>query len=239
MKSKVQAMVRKYQAKSTDGTARKAFEQVDESPPIGIVSKREFKQAVKMMYKMVQSRDPFEDWMEEDAFQSLMDALADKKGNIPYDDFLLFALDVEEDDDLADLHGTLKKEVFKKAKLKKKEVEKMFASTKNVSNGYCRSSEFEKIFRKLHPKSSAKDVERIIERWDLANEGVVDFIMFSKWLDIGNNPDEVCCVCHLLALFISAFFLAFFWLFFFGPTDHAQVFPATVVDFSQDFGKCY
>ena len=45
--SSIQSIVRKYQSVSTDGTARKLFESVDDNPLTGFVTKKEFKKVIK------------------------------------------------------------------------------------------------------------------------------------------------------------------------------------------------
>ena len=81
---------------------RQVFEALDESPATGIVSKKEFKSALKTIYQGAGRRGggAFEDWLDEQDWAALTEALARKGGSIPYDDFLSVAVDAKEESDV-------------------------------------------------------------------------------------------------------------------------------------------
>ena len=112
-------------------------------------------------------------------------------GVIPYQDFLTFALDCAENDEIIDVHEKLRKEIFIRSKLKVKDIVKLFCTVKTFSNGYVRSSEFKTIIRKISPKITSSDAEVVICYLDPDKEGTVDFNLFAVWVHTGHFSDEV------------------------------------------------
>lgn len=134
----------------------------------------------------------FEEWISESDLRILLDCLSYRgNGVIAYQDFLTFALDSFESDEIIDVHEKLRKEIFIRSKLKLKDVVKLFKSVKTFPNGYVRSSEFKTIIRKISPKISSSDAETVICHLDPDREGTVDFNLFAVWVHTGHLPDEV------------------------------------------------
>jgi hypothetical protein len=94
----------------------------------------------------------------------------DNKGTINYDNFLLFALDAVESDDIIEIHEKIHKEVFTRLKLRFKDVLKLFSSSKTYENGYVRTSEFEKVLKKMSSRITTKDLEFLVGYWDKEQE---------------------------------------------------------------------
>ena len=121
VRESIQEVVRRYQT-NNDTSCRLLFESMDETPANGHVSKKEFKTAMKTIHQGAgntrNSRHmAFEDWLEDADLQALSDALTYRRGgSIPYDDFLSFGLDLEEPEELQELHAKLHKEIFKRSK---------------------------------------------------------------------------------------------------------------------------
>ena len=121
VRESIQEVIQRYQA-SNDTSCRLLFEAMDETPANGHVSKKEFKTAMKTIHQGAgnarNSRHMvFEDWLDDADLQTLSDALTYRKGgSIPYDDFLSFGLDLEEPEELQELHAKLHKEIFKRSK---------------------------------------------------------------------------------------------------------------------------
>lgn len=146
------------------------------------------------MYQVSRSRNSpsFEDWLDERDFQTLLDSICyNTKGTILYDDFLSFALDSEESEDIVEIHEKLSKEVFQRSKMKLKDLLKLFNSSKTFVKGYVRNSEFKIIMRKVSSKMSSKAIDTLTAYWDQDNEGTVDFYSFSVWAHTGSVKEEV------------------------------------------------
>ena len=205
----IRSMCSAFQAASTDKTCRKIFEEADESPPTGALSKKEFKAALRSLFSATyeqhsrsvrSSRDrdrdipaSFDDWLADNDMQNLLDGLAySKNGTIAYDDFLLFALEPASGDSeqVVEVHSKMSKEVWLRSKLRLKDVIKLFSSSRTVAQGYVRVSEFEKVVRKIYSKATTKDVEVLVARFDPAKDGTVDFNLFAAWLHCGRVPEE-------------------------------------------------
>lgn len=134
----------------------------------------------------------FEEWISESDLLILLNCLSHSgNGVIAYQDFLTFALDTVESDEVIDVHEKLRKEIFIRSKLKFKDVVKLFNTVKTFSNGYVRSSEFKIIIRKISPKISSSDAEVVICYLDPDREGTIDFNLFAVWVHCGHLPDEV------------------------------------------------
>lgn len=134
----------------------------------------------------------FEDWIKDSDLDTLLESLCHgSKGSIAYDDFLSFALDTSESDDMIDLHSKMHKEVFKRSKLRLKDLIKLFSLSKSFAEGYVRNGEFDKIVKKMYTKISSKEIEMLVDYWDRDKEGTVDYYSFCVWLHTGNLPDEV------------------------------------------------
>lgn len=114
-----------------------------------------------------------------------------KKGTIAYDEFLSFALNIDENDEVVEIHLKLQKIIFKRSKMKLKDLLKLFSTSKTFSKGYVRNSEFQNILRKISSKISVKDIEILIAHLDTDKEGTIDFNYFSIWLYTGIVQDEV------------------------------------------------
>jgi hypothetical protein len=150
------------------------------------------------MYLASKTRNapPFEDWLEERNFQTLVDALCyNAKGTILYDDFLSFALDSEESEGIIEIHEKLSKEVFQRSKMKYRDLLKLFSSSKTFVKGYVRNSEFKVVMRKISSKMSTKAIEALTAYWDQDNEGTVDFNSFAVWAHTGSVKEEVRTSC--------------------------------------------
>lgn len=135
----------------------------------------------------------FEEWISESDLSILLNCLSHSgNGVIPYQDFLTFALDCAENDEIIDTHEKLRKEIFIRSKLKYKDIVKLFCTVKTFSNGYVRSSEFKTIIRKISPKITSSDAEIVVCYLDPDKEGTVDFNLFAVWVHTGHSSDEVC-----------------------------------------------
>jgi Ca2+-binding EF-hand superfamily protein len=195
--SSIQETVRMYQRGSTESTARTVFEEFDESPPTGQVTKREFKSGLKSIHTQAQrSRrgsnraEAFEDWLSDADLEVLCNCLSYTKtgtGGIDYDHFLSFALDVDENgqDDLADLHDKLQKTVYTKARMKSKDIVKLFSTSRTFKTGFVRSSEFEKVLQRLYSRIAPAETGLLLRRFDPDKEGTVDYCSFMSWMAAG------------------------------------------------------
>ena len=130
--------------------------------------------------------------MTEQNYKVFIDAIShNKKGTIAYDEFLLFALNTDENDEVVETHLKLQKVIFRRSKMKLKDLLKLFSTSKTFSKGYVRNSEFQTILRKISSKISVKDVEILIAHLDIDKEGTIDFNYFAVWLHTGIVQDEV------------------------------------------------
>ena len=130
--------------------------------------------------------------MTEQNYKFFIDAIShNKKGTIAYDEFLLFALNTDENDEVVETHLKLQKVIFRRSKMKLKDLLKLFSTSKTFSKGYVRNSEFQTILRKISSKISVKDVEILIAHLDIDKEGTIDFNYFAVWLHTGIVQDEV------------------------------------------------
>ena len=66
------------------------------------MSKKEFKSALKSIFQGAGRRGggSFDDWMDDQDWAVLTEALARKGGSIPYDDFIGVAVDTKEESEL-------------------------------------------------------------------------------------------------------------------------------------------
>ena len=181
---------------------------------------------MKDLYHVGKSRNGpnFDDWLDDRSYKILTDALChNNKGTIFYDEFLSYALDSEEQDEIVDIHAKLQKEIFKRSKLRLKDFIKLFSVSKTYSKGYVRNSECQNILRKVSSKISEKDCEVIIAYWDTDKEGTVDYQSLAVWLHTGAEPEEVsktlqlylvlfyCCFIVILLLFIVILLFCYSW----------------------------
>eukprot|EP01032_Pedospumella_encystans_P020445 gene20445-23223_t len=191
---RIKDVCKKYQAVA-DGTCRLAFEEFDESPATGEVTKKEFKSALKTIHKGHGGkvhRGDFDEWIREEDLETLMNSLAyTGVGAVNYDTFLAFALDEPEDEDLGDAHSKLQKNAFTKLNLKAKDILKMFSTSKTFKNGYVRTTEFEKVLLKLNAKITATEIASLQARFDPDKDGTIDFNLFMYWLSAGIPLDEL------------------------------------------------
>ena len=101
-------------------------------------------------------------------------------------------MDIEEDNDLVELHTKLHKEIFVRAKNKLKDVIKAFSSSKTFAKGYVRATEFDKVVRgKLYTKMTVKEMEMLTVYWDRDKEGTIDYHAFALWLNVGNETESI------------------------------------------------
>ena len=191
---------KRYLNKSSDNFSLvKAFEVFDESVATGVLSKREFKTALKSLYDGAygsrgRSDLPFDEWISDETFATLQDSYATKNGGISYVDLILYALDSRESDEVIEVHDKIQKDVSKKLKtMRYKEVSQLlFSSYKGYgTTGHIKSSDFEKALRKWSSKTlSSEEVESIVARFDINKDGEIDYNSFSAWLCIGSTPKE-------------------------------------------------
>jgi hypothetical protein len=201
----IRKLINQFQKKSDDQTAFKVFESLDEANPTGTLSKREFKTGLRTMHSKVStSRDSFDDFLGDGQFDVLMDCLSNSnsKGSINYVDFLLFATDAKESDELTELHAMFQKELLKKERRRLRDLIKQFASCKTFNAGYVGKTEFEKIVRKLLPKAP-RNLDVLLHRWDPTDEGVIDLNVFCSWLFVGFDPNEVSSLYRVIMIGIN------------------------------------
>jgi Ca2+-binding EF-hand superfamily protein len=140
----------------------------------------------------LKSGPAFNEWLCEDDLEILLKALSrNKTGSILYDDFLSFAFDVEESDEVIEIHEKIRKEIFGRSKLNFTDLVKSFSTSKNYSKGFVRNSEFKSVVRKISSRISSKDVDILVSYWDTENEGTIDFQSFAVWAHTGHAPDDV------------------------------------------------
>lgn len=140
----------------------------------------------------LKSGPAFTEWLSESDLEILLKALSrNKTGSIPYDDFLSFAFDLEESDEVIEIHEKFRKEIFGRSKLKFTDFIKLFSTSKNYSKGFVRNSEFKNIVRKISSRISVKDADVLVSYWDHENEGTIDFQSFAVWAHTGHIPDDV------------------------------------------------
>ena len=134
----------------------------------------------------------FTEWLSEDDSEILLKALSrNKTGSIPYDDFLSFAFDLEESDEVIEIHEKIRKEIFGRSKLKFTDLVKSFSTSKNYSKGFVRNSEFKSVVRKISSRIIVKDVDVLVSHWDTESEGTIDFQSFAVWAHTGHVPEDV------------------------------------------------
>lgn len=122
----------------------------------------------------------------------LVDAIChNNKGTLSYDEFLSFALNIAESDEVIETFLKMQKEIFKRSKLRFTDLLKLFSTSKTYAKGFVRNSEFQNILRKISSKISVKDVETLVLYLDVEKEGTVDFNFFAVWLFTGMLSDEV------------------------------------------------
>ena len=100
-------------------------------------------------------------------------------------------MNTDENDEVVETHLKLQKVIFRRSKMKLKDLLKLFSTSKTFSKGYVRNSEFQTILRKISSKISVKDVEILIAHLDIDKEGTIDFNYFAVWLHTGIVQDEV------------------------------------------------
>ena len=196
----------KFQATSTDKTCSKIFEEFDENPPSGYVIRREFKVGLKKIFSAVKVKDStmLEDVIDEADLSLIFDCLStQKEGFVDYDCFIGYALDeLNEEANLDDIHEKILKDI-QKSKLRAKDVLKIFSTSKSFKNGYVRQTEFEKFVFKAFSKLSSDNLKSLSRRFDLTNEGVIDYSLFLRWAfagaDIKDLKNRVCYQLSLLS----------------------------------------
>ena len=164
------------------------------------VNKQELRSSRMSSQSRNQLPSEFEDWLSERDFGILADALAyphkgkGSSGSVAYNEFASFVLGGSktakgaigaESEIVMECHMKLVKEGLERNKLLPRDVLKLFNSSRSFSNGYVKSSEFEKVLKRISSKLSSGDLEELIKRFDTSDEGTVDYYLFITWLYSG------------------------------------------------------
>eukprot|EP00605_Chrysophyceae_sp_TOSAG23-4_P002649 GSChrysophyteH1.ASY1.ANO1.2925.1 assembled CDS len=181
--------------------------------PAGRISKKEFKSCLKTIFNAVAKHemrasrrsarsdlpDSFEEFVRDEELGALADSLAyplagkPGHGTVAYNEFVVWAIgtggrkgDINTESETAmDVHMKLSKEALERSKLRPKDILKYFSSSRSYSNGYVKTSEFEKVLKRLYSKISRTDLDDILKRFDANDEGTVDYNVFISWLYCG------------------------------------------------------
>jgi hypothetical protein len=205
--ARIRKVIRKYHELSVDSTARLVFSSFDQRN-LGVVSKREFKSALRKIYDISGSKSKdFNDWISPEEFLRLVTALtlpdlgsfSSKKGSvdgmnngISYDHFIGFANDSSEDQDLTDLFNLLQENCFKKLKYKINILTGLFERYDKSQKGFLRLTDFMKVIRKIYSSITSREESLLQSKFDLANDSVIDYYQFIWWVSIGQDMDQVC-----------------------------------------------
>ena len=210
-RKKIREMLRKYQEKSLDASARSCFSPLD-AYGSGLISKRDFRSGLREMYGVAHpsGRVPFDEWLEVEDLKELMAALlvpggrrsrsrsGGRTGNdsstssssmlIRYDSFLGYAGDSIEEPAEADLHRSLQEAAFKKSKYTPENLLSLFEKIDVKKKGFLRHGEFVRIVRKVYSALSGREEKLLKGKLDATGEGIADYYGFVWWLGIG-RPD--------------------------------------------------
>jgi Ca2+-binding EF-hand superfamily protein len=147
----------------------------------GWVSGRDFKSAMRALFKKAKLRLEVEDWLSTDDYKLLVESLSVQVGSIPYDDFLGLVFDKDDNEDIQAAEAKIHRNFFYKKK--KADLRKAFAALDKRSSergaGFLPARDFESVLKK-QAKLDDQELSWLARRFQDA-DGEVDYHLFSHW----------------------------------------------------------